>query len=148
MTSKNLMLVQILSFTVLLNYYRMSLLTHKTCWNVGHTRLNSMGNLCTQCNRCTMWHYYKSLISQAIKCQYLQNSMWGKTSLFGSRINWLLSLSSDHHGYWNTWDLEETENTLEVFRIKYFIALVGKCSRSSNEQQYKEEKKDGVTLKQ
>lgn len=43
-------------------------------------------------------------------------------------------------------NFEEMQNKLNVFRIKYFIALVGKCSRSFNEQQYKE-KKDGVTLK-
>lgn len=29
---------------------------------------------------------------------------------------------------------------MEFFGIKYFIALVGKCSQSSNEQQYKEKR--------
>lgn len=36
-----------------------------------------------------------------------------------------------------------SDNTHEYVGIKYFIALVGKCSHSSNEQQYKE-KKDGT----
>lgn len=40
-----------------------------------------------------------------------------------------------------------SDNTHEYVGIKYFIALVGKCSHSSNEQQYKE-KKGWYTLKQ